>query len=140
MVLFRTGNFLTIWRGALALADMTLWMVAIGIVLSSLAAAYIPEDLFHRYMGPSLAGLWVTLAFATVMEVCSQGTAPLAFQIFKKTGAFGNAFVFLMAGVVTDLTAIGLIWVNVGRKTAVWIPVVTIPQVVILGILANKLF
>ena len=129
-----------VWKGAVSLADMTLWLVVIGVILSSLAAAFIPEGLFHRYMGPTLGGLLVTLALATVMEVCSQGTAPLAFQIFKKTGAFGNAFVFLMAGVVTDLTAIGLLWMNVGRKTALWIPVVTVPQVLVLGILANKLF
>ena len=133
-------DLIAIWQGVLALADMTLWLVVSGVILSSLAAVFIPDDLFHRYMGPTLGGLLVTLAFAAVMEVCSQGTAPIAFQIFKKTGAFGNAFVFLMAGVVTDLTAIGLLWVNIGWKTALWIPVVTVPQVFVLGILANKLF
>ncbi len=134
------SDLTAIAKGALSLADMTLWLVVIGIILSSLAAAFIPERLFHQYMGPTFLGLLATLALATVMEVCSQGTAPLAFQIYKMTGAFGNAFVFLMAGVVTDLTAIGLIWANVGRKTAFWIPVVAVPQVVLLGILANKIF
>lgn len=127
-------------RGALALADMTLWWVLIGVILSSVAATYIPENIFHRYMGPSMLGLLATLALATVMEVCSEGTAPLAFTIYKQTGAFGNAFVFLMAGVVTDFTEIGLIWANVGKKTALWIPAVAVPQVILLGILANYLF
>ena len=127
-------------RGALALADMTLWWGLIGVILSSVAATFIPEGLFRHYMGPTFFGLLATLALATVMEVCSEGTAPLAFTIYKQTGAFGNAFVFLMAGVVTDFTEIGLIWANVGKKTALWIPAVAVPQVIFLGILANYLF
>ena len=91
-------------------------------------------------MGPTVPGLLVTLGLATVMEVCSEGTSPLAFEIYKQTGAFGNAFVFLMAGVVTDFTEIGLLWSNVGKKTAVWLPIVTVPQVVLFGFLANKIF
>jgi len=129
-----------IFKGALSLADMTLPWILIGVVLSGLAAAFIPTQFFHRYMGATLLGLLATLGLATVMEVCSEGTAPLAFELFKQTGAFGNAFVFLMAGVVTDLTEISLIWANVGKKAAIWIPVVSVPQVVFLGILANHLF
>ena len=129
-----------ILRGAFALADMTLWWILIGIGLSGLLAAFIPQHFFHRYMGPTVPGLLVTLGLATVMEVCSEGTSPLAFEIYKQTGAFGNAFVFLMAGVVTDFTEIGLLWSNVGKKTAVWLPIVTVPQVVLFGFLANKIF
>jgi hypothetical protein len=87
-----------------------------------------------------MAGLLVTLALATVIEVCSEGSAPLAFEIFRQTGAVGNSFVFLMAGVATDYTEIGLIWHNVGKKAAIWLPIITVPQVIVLGILANILF
>lgn len=92
---------------------------------------------FTRFLGPSVIGLLITLAAATVIEVCSEGSAPMAFEIFRQTGALGNSFVFLMAGVVTDYTEIGLIWQNVGKKTAIWLPIVAIPQVILLGILAN---
>jgi len=54
--------------------------------------------------------------------------------------ALGNSFVFLMAGVVTDYTEIGLVLTNAGWKTARWVPIVTVPQVVILGWLFNRLF
>jgi uncharacterized membrane protein YraQ (UPF0718 family) len=94
----------------------------------------------YQYMGPTLLGLLVTLALATVIEVCSEGSAPLAFEIFRQTGALGNSFVFLMAGVVTDYTEIGLLWTDIGWKTAVWLPIITVPQVVLLGLLANILF
>jgi uncharacterized membrane protein YraQ (UPF0718 family) len=104
-----------------------------------LSAAFIPAHIFHAYLGPTFLGLLVTLAFATIIEVCSEGSAPLAFEIFRQTGALGNSFVFLMAGVVTDYTEIGLLWANVGRKTALWLPVVCVPQVVLLGWAFNLL-
>ncbi len=129
-----------VWKGAWALADMVLCWILIGVTLSGLAASFIPTHVFQDYMGPTFLGLLVTLGLATIMEVCSEGTAPLAFEIFKQTGAFGNAFVFLMAGIVTDITEIGLVWANVGRRAAIWIPLIAVPQVVVLGIIANKLF
>lgn len=129
-----------IYSGAAALSNMVLWWILIGMAIASLAGAYIPTGIFQDYMGPTILGLFVTLILATVIEVCSEGSAPMAFEIFKQTGAFGNSFVFLMAGVVTDYTEIGLIWHNVGRKTAIWLPIISVPQVIILGIIANKIF
>ena len=49
----------------------------------------------------------------------------------------GNPFVFLMAGVVTDYTEIGLIWSNIGKKAAIWLPIITVPLVVGIGVLFN---
>lgn len=129
-----------ILQGAVSLGNMVLWWIFIGIGLASLTGAYIPSDFLKHYMGPTAFGLIVTLLVATIIEVCSEGTAPLAFELFRQTGALGNSFVFLMAGVVTDYTEIGLLWHNVGRKTAIWLPVITVPQVLLLGILANSLF
>ncbi len=126
--------------GSVSLGNMVLWWILIGMGLASLTGAYVPQNIFRQYMGPSLLGLFVTLIIATILEVCSEGTAPLAFEIFRQTGALGNSFVFLMAGVVTDYTEIGLLWTNIGKKTAIWLPVVAVPQVILLGILANIIF
>jgi uncharacterized membrane protein YraQ (UPF0718 family) len=132
------ADFRAVIAGAVTLARMTLWWLILGIALSALAASFIPEDFFHRYMGPGISGLLATLALATVVEVCSEGTAPLALELYKQTGAFGNAFVFLMAGVVTDYTEIALVWANMGRRAALWLPAVTVPQVLLLGAIANR--
>jgi uncharacterized membrane protein YraQ (UPF0718 family)/YHS domain-containing protein len=126
-------------QGALALSDMVLWWVILGILLASVAGAYIPVHFLHKFMGPTLLGLLVTLALATIIEVCSEGSSPLAFEIYRQTGAIGSSFVFLMAGVVTDYTEIGLLWANVGRRTAIWMPIVSVPQVILIGYLLNKL-
>ena len=129
-----------IFSGSFALGNMVLWWILIGMGIASLAGAYVPQNFFREFMGPTMLGLFVTLAFATVIEVCSEGSAPMAFEIFRQTGALGNSFVFLMAGVVTDYTEIGLIWHNIGKKTAIWLPIITVPQVVVLGFIANKIF
>jgi len=129
-----------IYDGAVSLGNMVLWWIFIGMGIASLAGAYVPGNLFEQYMGPTILGLAVTLIVATIIEVCSEGSAPMAFEIFRQTGALGNSFVFLMAGVATDYTEIGLLWNNVGKKTAIWLPIITVPQVVVLGIVANLLF
>ena len=129
-----------ILAGTIALGNMILWWVMIGMGLASLAGAYIPTEFFHNYMGPTVLGLFVTLGLATIIEVCSEGSAPMAFEIFRQTAALGNSFVFLMAGVVTDYTEIGLLWHNVGRRVAIWLPIVAVPQVVVLGYIANIIF
>tara|TARA_B100000315_G_scaffold247432_1_gene276110 strand:- start:509 stop:1642 length:1134 start_codon:yes stop_codon:yes gene_type:complete len=128
-----------ILRGSWALAKMVVWWILIGMILASFARAFVPHEFFIKYMGPTLLGLVVTLIIATIIEVCSEGSTPLSFEIFKQTGAFGNSFTFLMAGVVTDATEIGLIWSNIGRKSAIWLPIITVPQVVLLGYLFNTL-
>jgi uncharacterized membrane protein YraQ (UPF0718 family) len=107
------------------------------MIMASFARAYIPNHIFVEYMGPTFLGLIVTLFFATIIEVCSEGSSPLAFEIFNQTGAFGNSFTFLMAGVATDYTEIGLIWHNIGRKTALWLPIITVPQILFFGFIFN---
>jgi uncharacterized membrane protein YraQ (UPF0718 family) len=124
-------------RGAWSLADMVLWWILVGAVLAAAIGAYVPASWMHRYMGPTLGGLLVTLAAATVIEVCSEGSAPLAFEVYRH-GAIGNAYVFLMGGVVTDYTEIGLLWTNIGRRTALWLPALTVPQVLVIGWLLNR--
>ncbi len=133
-------DFKGIFKGTLALSDMVLWWIIIGISLASVAGAYIPVHFFHKFMGPTFTGLLVTLGLATIVEVCSEGSSPLAFEIFRQTGAIGNSFVFLMAGVVTDYTEIGLLWANVGRRVALWLPAVCVPQVLAIGYIANVIF
>jgi uncharacterized membrane protein YraQ (UPF0718 family) len=126
-------------KGSWSLTRMVMWWLLIGMAMAAFARGYVPSHLFMAYMGPGLLGLGVTLFFATIIEVCSEGSSPLAFEIFRQTGAFGNSFTFLMAGVSTDYTEIGLVASNMGRRTALFIPLITVPQIVVLGYLFNVL-
>lgn len=132
------------FKGSWALTKMVMWWLIIGMLMAAVARAYIPHDLFKLYMGPTIIGLIVTLIFATIIEVCSEGSSPLAFEIYEQSleagaPAFGNSFTFLMAGVATDYTEIGLIWHNIGKRAALWIPIITVPQILVLGYLYNIL-
>ncbi len=129
-----------IGKGSWELSEMILWWILIGLILASLTSAFVPHGIFQKYFGPTLLGLVATLLLATIFEVCSEGTSPLAFEIYKQTGAFGNAFVFLMGGVVTDYTEIGLLWINLGKRTALWTLALSIPQVFLIGWALNILF
>jgi len=120
-------------RGAMSLANMVLWWILIGVLAAALIGAYVPAHWFMQYLGPDTSGMFLTLLFATVLEVCSEGTSPIAFEIFNKTGSLGNAFIFLMAGVATDYTEIGLLWSNIGKRTAIWLPIITVPQILLFG-------
>jgi uncharacterized membrane protein YraQ (UPF0718 family) len=133
-------DFRGILSGANSLLDMVAWWVILGAILASVTGAFVPQKIFHDYFGPTLTGLLVTLVFATILEVCSECTSPLAFELYHHTGAFGNTFLFLMAGVVTNYTQIGLVWSHLGRRTALWMLAVTIPQVVLLGWIYNCVF
>lgn len=126
-----------IGKGILELADMVMVWILIGTLIASASSAFIPVSFFQQYLGASLLGLLVTLAAAAVLEVCSEGTSPLAFEIYRQTGALGNAFAFLMGGVVTDYTEIGLVWTRLGKRTALWMLAITLPQVFFFGILLN---
>ena len=124
-------------RGALSLANMVLWWILLGVLAAALIGAFVPEHFFMEWMGPDFAGMLVTLLFATIIEVCSEGTSPLAFEIYNQIGVLGNPFVFLMAGVATDYTEIGLLWSNIGKRTAIWLPIVTVPQILAVGMALN---
>lgn len=130
----------SIFSGIWSVSHMVLWWIIIGTLIGSALDAYLPHKIFQEYLGPSFLGLIITLILATIIEVCSEGSAPIAFSIYKQTSAFGNAFIFLMAGVVTDFTEIGLIWVNIGKRAAIWLPIVTVPQALFFAYLFNVLF
>lgn len=129
-----------VMSGSVNLANMVLWWIMIGFVIAAILRAYVPGHFFMEYLGPDIWGLLLTLFFATIIEVCSEGSSPLAFEIYSKVGTLGNPFVFLMAGVVTDYTEIGLIWSNIGKRSAILLPIITVPQVLLMGYLFNNLF
>lgn len=122
-----------------SLTKMVVWWILLGFFVASALGTFVPEMVFHQFFGPTFLGMLATLALATVIEVCSEGSAPLAFELFQKTGAFGNAFIFLQAGVATDFTEIGIILTNIGRRAAFALILVTVPLILLLGYLLNNL-
>ena len=123
--------------GTVSLGRMVIGWVQLGAILSSLFGALVPHATITHYFGRSFGGLGLTLLIATLIEVCSEGSAPMAFELYRHTGALGNAFAFLMGGVVTDYTELAAVWVNIGRRTVLWTLAITLPMVLAVGWLMN---
>lgn len=125
------------WQG-LKESKMVLRWVFFGVVLVALIRAFVPEDSFGVWFGASFGGLILTLLATTVIEVCSEGSSPIAADLFNRAAAPGNAFTFLMAGAATDYTEImSLKDTTKSWKIALFLPLITVPQVLLIGWLMN---
>ena len=119
-------------------SKMVIRWALFGVVLASLIRAFVPADLFADWFGPTLIGLGLTVLAATIIEVCSEGSVPIAADLMNRASAPGNAFTFLMAGVATDYTEVMVIRDTTRSwKLALFLPLVTVPQVVLIGVLLN---
>ncbi len=117
---------------------MVIRWILFGVLLASLVRTLISAEHFHDYFGPSLLGLGVTLFVATVLEVCSEGSTPLAADLLTRAHAPGNSFAFLMTGVATDYTEIMVLKETTRSwKTALFLPLITVPQVALIAWLLN---
>ncbi|MEO0436573.1 MAG: permease [Pseudomonadota bacterium] len=110
-----------------------------GLVLAGLIRSLVPAESYASWFGPSMIGLWLTLLAATVIEVCSEGATPIAADLMNRAAAPGNSFTFLMAGVATDYTEILSIKdTSASWRVALCLPLVAVPQVLIIGFLLNS--
>lgn len=133
------ANLKAIALGGLKDSRMILRWIFFGVVLAAAVRAFVPQPLFAQYFGPTLLGLMLTLAATTVLEVCSEGSSPIAADLLTRAGAPGNAFTFLMAGVATDYTEI-LVLRETTRswKATLALPLITVPQVLVISWLLNR--
>ena len=125
-------------RQGLSESHMIIKWLLLGALIAAALRTFVPQDVFSDWFGPTLLGLLFTLLAATVIEVCSEGSAPIAAEIFTRAAAPGNAFAFLMAGVSTDYTEILVIRQFTGPwAVALALPIVTLPQILLLGWIMN---
>ena len=114
--------------------------ILFGILLASVLRASISAENFTEYFGATALGLAATLVAATIIEVCSEGSTPLASDLLNRAQAPGNGFAFLMAGVATDYTEIMVL----RDTTRSWripllMPIIAVPQIVVIAWIFNQL-
>jgi len=118
---------------------MILRWLLFGVALAAALRTFLSVEAFQAWFGPTLFGLGVTLVATTILEVCSEGSSPIAADILNRASAPGNAFTFLMAGVATDYTEIMALKERTRSwKIALFLPLVTVPQVLVIGVLLNS--
>ncbi len=110
-----------------------------GLILAALIRALVPPESFALWFGATASGLWLTLLATTVIEVCSEGSTPIAADLMNRAGAPGNSFTFLMAGVATDYTEVMSIRDTTGSwRIALALPLIAVPQVMMIGWILNQ--
>jgi len=133
------SNYLKLAREGLSGSRMVLRWILFGFVLTALIRALVPEASFADWFGPTMAGLFLTLLTTTLIEVCSEGSSPIAADILTRAHAPGNAFVFLMAGAATDYTELlSLRETTRSWKAALALPLISTPQVLLIGWLLQR--
>jgi uncharacterized membrane protein YraQ (UPF0718 family) len=132
------GLVALLWDGLRDSRMVFRWLL-FGIVLATAIRAFVPMDTYQTLFGATVAGLFLTLLAATIIEVCSEGSTPIAADILTRAGAPGNGFTFLMAGVATDYTEVMVIKdTTKSWKIALFLPLITLPQVLVIGWLLNQ--
>jgi len=125
------------WEGLKDSRMIVRWLL-LGVLLAAAIRTFVPLDSFQTYFGATLAGLGMTLVVATILEICSEGSTPIAADLVTRAQAPGNGFAFLMTGVATDYTEIMSLRETTGSwKIALFLPLITVPQVVLLSWVMN---
>lgn len=140
---WKATQFSPQWLGSMVVegikdSRMIVRWLLLGVLIAAAIRTFVPLDSFQTYFGATLAGLGMTLVIATILEICSEGSTPIAADLVTRALAPGNGFAFLMTGVATDYTEImSLRETTKSWKIALFLPLVTVPQVVLLSWIMN---
>lgn len=127
----------TLWNGVVDSKMIIKWLL-LGVIIAAYMEVYVETPDFKRIFAPTIIGLLSSLAIAAVLEVCSEGTMPVASQILNIAGAKGNAFAVLMGGVATDYTEFVILRdMTSSIKIPILLMVITIPQIIVIGYILN---
>ncbi len=135
---FSKQFFKDVFVGGWGEAKMLIRWLLLGVVIAASIRTFLSPEMFTQWFGPSILGLVLTLVATTIIEVCSEGSSPIAAELLNRAHAPGNAFAFLMAGVSTDYTEIMIL----REATKKWsiafsLPLITVPQVLFIGWILN---
>lgn len=127
-------------KAGLSGSTMILRWIFFGTVLAAAIRAFVPLEIFGDWFGPTWIGVLLTLVAATVIEVCSEGSSPIAADLVTRAHAPGNGFAFLMAGAATDYTEIMALKETTRSWKATFIlPILTLPQVIVVAWILNTM-
>ena len=125
-------------RRSVTASRIVLRWLFFGVVLAAVIQVTVPTEILATWFGATFLGLLATLLAATIIEVCSEGSVPIAADLMNRASAPGSAFTFLMAGVATDYTEVLVLKEVTGRlKAALLLPLLTVPQVIAIGLVLN---
>ncbi|MFH1515001.1 MAG: SO_0444 family Cu/Zn efflux transporter [bacterium] len=112
----------------------------IGLLISGLISAIVPENYFANYLGHGILAMLVMMAVGIPVYVCATASTPVAAAIIAAGVSPGAALVFLMTGPATNAATIAVIWRTMGHKTT-YIYLATVAITALLsGLLLDEIF
>jgi uncharacterized membrane protein YraQ (UPF0718 family)/copper chaperone CopZ len=112
-----------------------------GLVIAGAIAFFVPDDFFASlFNGNELLAMISILIFAVPMYVCATASIPIAVSLMMKGFSPGVAYVFLVAGPVSNAASLAILHKVLGKKLlAVYVLVVSLSSI-IFGFLLNFIF
>ena len=95
--------------------EIGFWLV-VGLVLTGLITALVPEDLVREGIGRGPAALVAMLVLGVPLYMCASASTPIAAALMFKGLSPGAALVFLLAGPATNASSLVLIARFFGRR------------------------
>lgn len=88
----------------------------LGVLISGLVSALVPEGLLATYIPPGSMGYLLALIIGIPMYVCSASSVPIAALLIQSGVSPGAAMVFLIAGPATNSAAVITLWREIGHR------------------------
>lgn len=97
--------------------DVLFWLV-IGLVFAALVKTFVPITFLAEW-GSGLPAMLVMLVIGVPMYVCATASTPIAAGLLLAGVSPGTAMVFLMAGPATNMSTLGIIGKELGRRSLI---------------------
>jgi len=88
----------------------------VGILISGLLGALVPEDFFARYLSSEWLSMLVVMGLGIPLYVCSTGSIPIALAMIGMGLSPGAALVFLITGPATNAATLATVLQTMGRR------------------------
>lgn len=112
----------------------------IGILLSGILSAIIPDNYFAGRIGSGFLSMIVMMLIGIPIYVCSTGSVPIAFALIKMGLSPGAALVFLITGPATNVATVTTVWKTMGKRVAIIYLMSIAVCALVVGVLLNFLF
>ena len=100
------------------LFDKVLFWLCIGIVFAAGVKTFVPVSFLTEW-GSGLPAMLVMLVVGIPMYVCAVASTPIAAGLLLAGISPGTAMVFLMAGPATNISTLGVIGKELGRRSLI---------------------
>jgi uncharacterized membrane protein YraQ (UPF0718 family) len=106
-----------LWQGYIRLLGGVVKPLSVGLVISALVAAFVPDDFFVSTLaGRDYLAMPIMALIGFPMYICSTAAIPIAAALMMKGLSPGAAFVFLMTGPAINAVSITTIASLIGRR------------------------